>query len=279
MSDWSLDLGGVRLSGIADEEAFTLPRGFLFPDSTSEMLRAAAALDAHACDVARDEVMLRIQVFLLEIGGRHVLVDAGVGDGKERPNRPSWHRRSTDFLARLGVPPEDISLVLFTHLHPDHVGWATRRAGDRWVPTFPRARHVVAEAEYAHAAAQRTAPLLDSIEPLREAGLLDLVEPGHAPLPGLRFRPLPGHTPAQQGVLIEAARQRVLLSADVLHHALQLAFPEIVSAFCASPGQARATRAALLEEAASEGFGLVTAHAREWPLWRVTRAGAGYALT
>jgi glyoxylase-like metal-dependent hydrolase (beta-lactamase superfamily II) len=277
MSDWSLDLGGVRLRGIADEDAFTVPRALVFPDSTPEMLRAAAALDAPASDVARDEVMLRIQVFLIEIGGRLVLVDAGVGDNKERPNRPTWHRRSTDFLARLGVPPEDISLVLFTHLHADHVGWATRLHGERWVPTFPRARHVVTEAEYAHWAAQRYAPVMDSIEPLREAGLLDLVPPGHAPIPGLRFRPLPGHTPAQAGVLIEAARERVLLSADVLHHALQLAAPQIVSAFCSSPDEARATRAALLEEAA-EGLGLVTAHARARPLWRVVRSGSAYAL-
>jgi glyoxylase-like metal-dependent hydrolase (beta-lactamase superfamily II) len=277
MSDWSLDLGGVRLRGIADEDPFTLPRSFIFPDSAPEMLRAAAALDAPASDVARDEVMLRIQVFLLEIGGRLVLVDAGVGDNKERPNRPSWHRRSTDFLARLAVPPEDISLVLFTHLHADHVGWATRLEGDHWVPSFPRARHVVAEAEYAHWAAQRYAPVMDSIEPLREAGLLDLVPPGHAPMPGLRFRPLPGHTPAQAGVLIEAAREPVLLSADVLHHALQLAAPEIVSAFCAAPEQARATRAALLEEAA-DGLRLITAHAREQPVWRVVRSGNAYAL-
>jgi glyoxylase-like metal-dependent hydrolase (beta-lactamase superfamily II) len=278
MSDWTLDLGGVRLRGIADEDPFTLPRSFLFPDSTPQMLHEAAALDAPACDLARDEVQLRIQVFLLEIAGRLVLVDAGIGDGKERPNRPSWHRRSTNFLARLGVPPDDISLVLFTHLHADHVGWATRRDGERWVPTFPRARHVVAQAEYAHWAAQSYAPVMDSIEPLREAGLLDLVPPGHAPLPGLRFRPLPGHKPAQAGVLVEAARQPVLLAADVLHHALQLVAPEVVSAFCSSPEQARATRHALLAEAAEAGLALVTAHARAQPLWRVVRNGAGYAL-
>lgn len=278
MSDWTLDLGGVRLRGIADEDPFTLPRGLLFPDSTSEMLRDAAGLDALACDPDRDEVRLRIQVFLLEIGGRLVLVDAGVGDGKERPNRPTWHRRSTDFLARLKVPPDDISLVLFTHLHADHVGWATRQDGTGWVPTFPRARHVVAEAEYAHWAAQAYPPVMDSIEPLREAGLLDLVPAGHAPMPGLRFRPLPGHTPAQAGVLVEAAREPVLLAADVLHHALQLAAPDIVSAFCASPEQARATRHALLAEAADSGLALVTAHARAAPLWRVRRAGAGYRL-
>ena len=94
----------------------------------------------------------------------------------------------------------------------------------------------------------------------------------------LRFRPLPGHTPGQVGLLLQGTRQTVLIAADAIHHPLQVLAPGIVSAFCADPAQAVATRAALLEEAAAEKLALIPHHARSRPLWRIARQGGGYTL-
>jgi glyoxylase-like metal-dependent hydrolase (beta-lactamase superfamily II) len=284
MSDWALDLGGMTLRGVADEDPFELPRDLLFPGADPALLERAAALDPLSVDPAHDSILLRVQVFVIEFGGRVIVVDGGIGDGKERPARASWHRRSTDFLDRLGVAPEAVDMVLFTHLHADHVGWATRKLDGRWVPTFAKARHVVADREYAYwEARNREAPanhgsFEDSVLPLAEARLLDRVPLDHAPVPGLRFRHLPGHTPGQVGIMLEGARQPALIAADAVHHPVQLLAPRLVSRFCSDPADAVATRVALLDEAAASGLALVPHHARGRRLWQVARDGEAYTL-
>jgi glyoxylase-like metal-dependent hydrolase (beta-lactamase superfamily II) len=279
-----MDLGGIVLRGVAEEDPFAVPRAAILPSADPALLARSAALDAAAVDAAADLVLLRVQVFAIEAFGRTVLVDGGIGDDKERPARPSWHRRRTDFLRRLGVAPDAVDAVVFTHLHADHVGWATRLAEGRWLPTFPRARHLVADAEYAYWEARNAegpvnhGAFADSVLPVAEAGLLDRVPADHAPFPGLRLRPLPGHTPGQVGLMLEGRRQRALIAADALHHPLQLLAPDVVSAFCADPARAVATRRALLEEAVSDDLPLVAHHARGAPVWRVRRDGGAYGL-
>lgn len=284
MSDWSLDLGGLVLRGVADEDPFRLPREMLFPGTDPSLLARAAALDAESVEPETDSILLRVQVFVIESGGRTIVVDGGVGDGKERPARSSWHRRRTDFLQRLGVDLEDVDAMLFTHLHADHVGWATRWRGDRWVPTFPNARYAVAAREYAHwAALDAVAPVghgsfRDSVVPVAEAGLLDEVPDDHAPFPGIRFRPLPGHTPGQVGITLTGTKRTVLIAADAVHHPAQLLLPQVVSRFCSDAAQAVATRMALLAEAADEGLALVPHHARGRVVWDVKRVGDAFGL-
>ena len=284
MNDWVLDLGGIVLRGVADEDPFRLPRDLLFPGTDPSLLTRAAVLDPVSVETATDSILLRVQVFAIEAFGRTIIVDGGIGDDKERPARASWHRRRTDFLARLGVAPEAVEGMLFTHLHADHVGWATRLEKGRWVPTFPRARHIVAAREYAHwAALDAVAPVghgcfRDSVVPLVEAGLLDQVEDDQAPFPGLRFRPLPGHTPGQVGITLTGTKRTVLIAADAVHHPAQLLAPQVTSRFCSDPDIAVTTRMALLEEAAEEGLALIPHHARGRVLWNVTRQGDAFGL-
>jgi glyoxylase-like metal-dependent hydrolase (beta-lactamase superfamily II) len=284
MTDWALDLGGIVLRGVADEDPLSLPRALIFPDADPALLARAAMLAPRSVDPATDSVLLRVQVFVIEAFGRTIIVDGGVGDDKERPARPSWHRRRTDFLARLGVAPAAVTAMLFTHLHADQVGWATRLVDGRWVPTFPRARHIVVAREFAHwAALDAVAPVghgcfRDSVLPLVEAGQLDQVADDHAPFPGIRLRPLPGHTPGQVGILLTGTRRRVLIAADALHHPAQLLAPALCSGFCADAALAVATRQALLDEAADDGLALVPHHARSRALWHITRQDGAFSL-
>jgi glyoxylase-like metal-dependent hydrolase (beta-lactamase superfamily II) len=116
------------------------------------------------------------------------------------------------------------------------------------------------------------------VVPLAEAGLLDRVPLDHEPLPGLRFRHLPGHTPGQVGILLEGVRRPALIAADAVHHPAQLLVPALTSRFCSDPADAVATRLALLDEAVSTGLTLVPHHARGRRLWQVAREGDAYTL-
>lgn len=281
-----LDLGGITLRAVDDDPAFALPRAMLFPESEPAPFRDSLALDPSGYDPATDSVVLAVRVFVVQAAGRTVLVDLGIGDGKPRPARPAWHRRQTDFLARLGVAPAAVDKVILTHLHADHVGWATQPGPGGWVPTFPNARHIVSAPDLAHwsaRAAESPPPnhdsFADSIAPLHAAGLLDAVAPDAAILPGLRLEPMPGHSPGQVGVWLEGSRERALIAADALHHAAQIAAPDLVSAFCADKAQAVATRRRVLALATATGCRLIPAHGRGVEGWRVLDRDGHYRAT
>ena len=100
-----------------------------------------------------DRWRIALQVWVVEVDGLTVLVDTGVGNDRVRPRMRQLDHLQTDFLEslrRAGIEPEDVDVVINTHLHFDHVGWNTMRDGDAWVPTFPNARYLMPEADYRH---------------------------------------------------------------------------------------------------------------------------------
>ena len=100
---------------------------------------------------AAGRVVLCIQSYLVRTPRHTILIDTCVGNHKPRPRRPFWDKMANDRyergLAATGLSVRDVDYVMCTHLHVDHVGWNTRLANGRWVPTFPRARYVFAERE------------------------------------------------------------------------------------------------------------------------------------
>ncbi|MCZ9343256.1 MBL fold metallo-hydrolase, partial [Streptomyces sp. TRM76130] len=109
------------------------------PDSSKEVWTAGRDwLAPHFLDPGTGIVQCAVQTWLLRSEGRTILVDTGVGNHKERPYSPVWSHLDTGFLAdlaRAGVRPEDVDIVINTHLHVDHVGWNTYLDGRQWVPT------------------------------------------------------------------------------------------------------------------------------------------------
>jgi glyoxylase-like metal-dependent hydrolase (beta-lactamase superfamily II) len=146
--------------------------------------------------------------------GRIVVCETGIGtklDEKRARQFGAWEPDGLlRSLARLGVRPEEVDLVLTTHLHWDHAGGFTRRGSDGTVAiTFPNARHVVQRAEWDFALhpdpRSRAGYMDDDLLPVAEAGLLEVVEGEAELLPGLLVRPTGGHTPGHQLIVARAS--------------------------------------------------------------------------
>ena len=183
----TLHLDDLEITGLTDLDRFDIPLQGLLPDASEEALRGIEWLGP---DAFSDGILhLKIRSWLLRLGGRVILIDTCVGNHKERPLRPDWHRRDgTAWLAALaatGIGPADVDVVMCTHLHADHVGWNTRLEDGHWVPTFPNARYICGRQEYRfwegehQADREKHGAFADSVLPVMEAGRMDLVDDGY----------------------------------------------------------------------------------------------------
>ncbi|WP_164749774.1 MBL fold metallo-hydrolase [Nitratireductor alexandrii] len=283
-----LTLGQARIVRIPDIDRIEWPATALFDALTADDLRAAAGLvPAGTVDAEAATLLLSFNIYLIQTPAFTALIDAGIGNGKQRLDRPAWHRRDgpfLDLLGRLGVRPESVDIVVNTHLHADHVGWNTVLGDAGWEPTFPRARYVAPRAEFDHwnrlhrvepSASVLHGAFADSVLPLEDAGCLDLVGSSAEIAPGLRFEPAAGHSPGMCVVRLTLDAASVLFTADVLHHPLQFARRELVSNFCADPQAARATRERILTENAGTGTILAPYHFASPAFGRLQREAAG----
>ncbi len=265
-------LGGIEWRRIVESEEPDFDVFFLLPDANEESLAPHRGwLEPRFLDPASNRLVMAMQSYLLRTRHHTVLVDACVGNDKERRFHPPWaHRRSTrwlDNLAAAGLAPENIDFVMCTHLHADHVGWNTRLAGGRWVPTFPNARYVFARTEYEHWIALNKGGkkysdgcIDDSVLPVVEAGQAEIVADDYEFDDEIRFAPTPGHTPGHVAIELESQGARAVLSGDVCHTPLQCREPGWSAIGCSDRAQSAATRRAFLERHVDTDTLVMTAH-------------------
>lgn len=175
---------------------------------------------------------LSFHAFCIEIGDEKIVVDTCAGNDKIRPNFEGLAGLKTDFLDNMidaGFGPDDVTAVVCTHLHVDHVGWNTHLVGDEWKATFPKARYLFGETEWDH---WRVEPQVygdvvgDSIQPCIDAGLAELVSSDFRLNDLLWLEPTPGHTPGHHSVRISSNGHDAVITGDLAHHPLQFEHPE-----------------------------------------------------
>jgi glyoxylase-like metal-dependent hydrolase (beta-lactamase superfamily II) len=214
-----------------------------------------------------------VHSWLIRTEQRTVLLDCCSGNHKDRHWWPRFHHLDTPFLQRLaaaGVTPEQVDVVLCTHLHADHIGWNTRLQDGRWVPTFRNARYLFGRIECEHWDPRLTADgaddphrriaWADSVLPVLEAGQGELIDTPYAIDDTLLVEAAPGHTAGHVLLKLRTPGGGGVFCGDVLHHPLQLVAPHWNSRFCERPDQARATRLRVLEYCADSGALLLPTH-------------------
>jgi glyoxylase-like metal-dependent hydrolase (beta-lactamase superfamily II) len=281
MLSWTV--GAVKITRVVEIEmpiAHSIEHPFLI-EATPAALRRMSWLYPHFVD-EQDRMLLSIHALLVEAPGLRLVVDTCVGNDKARGmlGKRALATPFLDHLAEAGWTPESVDAVVCTHLHVDHVGWNTRLVDGRWVPTFPKARYLIGRTELEHwqsvEEGEQPEILADSVTPILEAGLAELVEMDHVISPEIRLVPTPGHTPGHVSVLIESEGKRAVITGDMTHHPCQMGHPEWSPPFD-SDGQASARmRRHMFEQWADTPILVIGTHYAGPTAGRVTRDGQAF---
>ena len=234
MLKWQI--GDVTVTRVLELEATGGSR-FILPQATPEVIRDIGWLAPHFAD-ENGRLKMSVHALVVETPTKRLIVDTCIGNDKQR-DIPTWSNLQTSFLADLaaaGFPRESIDAVLCTHLHVDHVGWNTMLVDGAWTPTFPNARYLIGRAEFDYWRGEdegredlSTSPFHDSVRPVFEAGLVDLVETDHRVCDEISLEPTLGHTPGHISVRIRSKGEEALITGDFLHHPCQFTHPEWAS--------------------------------------------------
>ncbi len=240
ISRWNV--GGVTITQIREQELEGILEQII-PMATPEALLNIGWMRPHF--ITEDGLMRwNVQAFVVETRNRRILVDTCIGNDKNHPELPFWHKMQNNFLKNLeraGFSRDSIDTVLCTHLHLGHVGWNTMPVGNRWLPTFTKARYLVTQVEFDYwqweesnlaampegeGHAFQKGVFTESVLPIVEAGLFDFVDTDHRLCDEVRLLPTPGHTPGHVSVEIVSNGSRAVITGDLIHHPCQICNPE-----------------------------------------------------
>ncbi len=277
-------IGDVTVTKIVELETVGGSR-FILPDATYEAVRPIAWMCPHFAD-ASGKLRMSIHSLVVETPDRTIIVDTCLGNDKKERRVPTWNDRQGQFLhdlAEAGFPRERIDQVLCTHLHVDHVGWNTMLVDGRWRPTFPNARYLFGRVEFEHWRQQTdNAHMLpvfaDSVAPIVEAGLHELVELDQQLSPEISLVPTQGHSPGHVSVKISSRGEEALITGDFAHHPCQFAHPEWCSSADFDPAAAEATRRRMLAELAETPILVIGTHFAGPTAGHVKRDGNAWRL-
>jgi glyoxylase-like metal-dependent hydrolase (beta-lactamase superfamily II) len=229
--------------------------------------------DAHVTEA--HTVRFNLGSYLIRADGRTILVDTGLGPRpKDTPDVP-WGTLLRDFAAN-GVRPDEIDMVVLTHLHRDHVGWNLTDADGHWVPTFPRARYWLSTKDWEACHQPDVQPTRfpnapTCVWPLAGLGLVEFMQGEHRLTPTLTALPTPGHTPGHMSILITSRGERALVLGDAAHSPVQIEEPDWVSRADMDPDLTRQTRRALIERLEREQILVAAGHFQAPGFGRIVR--------
>ena len=255
-------VGQLEIFGIADARPAPVDPTRSYPD----IARDAWAPHRHWL-TAEGQFQPDLGCFVVRGPAGVVLIDAGIGPGPV-PYLGDACGGLRRHLDSLGIAFADVVAVLFTHLHFDHVGWASSPdASGAMRPSFPNARYVVGRSEWAfwdagpqNVMAHHRDAFEGVVRPVAAAGQLVVVDDGASPLDGFVYRRLPGNTPGHQGILATSAGARCLFAADLCHCPVQVSEWRWSHRSDVDPESGRAMRHAVFSEFADTGTVLAFGH-------------------
>ena len=283
-------IGDWMVGRIAELEFPAFPAREFLPAATEDMVaEARAKLPGRI--TADGRVVMSFHSFVLRTGRHTILIDTCCGVGKERPGREQFaDKNKSDFLAGLaqqGIKPEEVTHVMCTHLHWDHVGWNTRLQSGQWVPTFPNASYVMAKREYdywdavyAKSKGQKdnlhALSFEDSVLPIKRAEKAVLVADDFELDKGIWLEPCHGHSPGHVVVNVETGGRKGVFIGDVIHHPMQLLWPDLSCRADYDQDASRVSRKALMAKHADNGSIVMPQHFATPSCGTFARAGGGY---
>ena len=229
--------------------------------------------ESHLTD--EHKVRFNLGSYLIRANGRTILVDTGLGPRPaDTPDVP-WGELMRDFAAN-GVRPDEVDMVVMTHLHRDHVGWNLLSEGGAYVPTFPKARYWMSAVDWETCHQPDVQPTRfpnapTCVWPLEQLGLVELMHGEHSITPELTAVPTPGHTPGHVSILVTSGGERALVLGDAAHTPVQFQEPDWVSRADMDPELTRQTRRALVERLEREQILVAAGHFEAPGFGRVVR--------
>jgi glyoxylase-like metal-dependent hydrolase (beta-lactamase superfamily II) len=170
----------------------------------------------------KNRISTGLNSLLVRTGKQNVLIETGIGN-KLSDRMIKFYGQPAKLLNHMhdaGVAPDDIDIVINTHLHFDHCGWNTVRDTERVVATFPKAKYYVQEGEWQHARRQferdRISYISENYDPLIETGQMELLRGDREIVPGISVRVFPGHTAHMQAVMVESGGRKACYISDLI---------------------------------------------------------------
>ena len=247
-------VGEVEIIRIVEVNAHTDPLSVLLSEGSPELMKRYSWLFPEYATPEGD-MRISFQCFVLKTPTQRIMIDTCIGNDRKRVYDifTNMHTSFMEDLASVDCAPDRIDIVLCSHLHFDHVGWNTYRVDGKWVPTFPNARYLFSQTEWdqwkdmprdGNIEAEH---LVDSIDPVMKAGLVDLIETDHRISDEIWLEPTPGHTPGHVSVRISSEGEQAVITGDLLHHPVQFAVPDMKANFDMDPETGCRTRRAFVE--------------------------------
>jgi glyoxylase-like metal-dependent hydrolase (beta-lactamase superfamily II) len=186
-------------------------------------------------------------------------------------------------FTKAGFARDSIDTVVCTHLHLDHVGWNTTLEHGKWVPTFPKAKYLMVGREWDHwnkfeGTADFKNPIDDSVRPVIDAGLAELVEPGHRITGEVWLEATPGHTPGHTSVRIGSKGENAVITGDMIHHPIQIAHADWICEFDNDPKMASETRQEFVKRYADQPVKVFGTHFAGPTAGHILRRNGGFTF-
>ena len=248
------NIGNIEILKVQESVGPTSPKFLFETASYQDIEKHHDWLQPHFVD-ATGKLIMSVHSYIIKTRHHTIVVDTCIGNDKQGRHYPPWNNLQGPYLqdlAKAGVPPESVDFVFCTHLHVDHVGWNTRLQNGHWVPTFPNAKYLFNKVEYehwekSHEPAEK-AVFDDSVLPIMQAKLAQLVSADYQIDDGLVLESTPGHTPGHCSLDITSNGQLGVITGDMFHHPVQIAENAYSSAFDVDKPLAIVTRRKFCEK-------------------------------